>query len=133
VAAAGRPGADRPGGGRGEDEAADEVVQALQGWVRAWSAGDVKQYLGHYASAFRPPGGQSRAAWEVSRRERVGKGKGISVQMQSPRVTFARPDEAVVTFRQIYRSASLNTSGRKRVTMTRSGGRWLILKEEVVR
>jgi Flp pilus assembly protein TadD len=133
AAAAGRPGADRQGGSRGEDDAADDVVQALQGWARAWSAGDVKQYLGHYAPGFRPPGGQSRTAWEASRRERVGKGKGISVQIQSPKVTFARPEEAVVTFRQIYRSASLNTSGRKRVTMTRSGSRWLILKEEVVR
>jgi tetratricopeptide (TPR) repeat protein len=133
AAATGRPGGDGQGSSRGDDEAANEVIQALQNWARAWSAGDVKQYLSHYAPGFRPPGKQSRAAWEASRRERVAKGKGIAVQIQSPKVTFARAGEAVVTFRQIYRSASLNTSGRKRVTMTRSGSRWLILKEEVVR
>lgn len=124
-----------PAGGKGSEaaEAEDEVVRALQGWARAWSAGDTKQYLGYYAPGFRPPGGQSRSAWEQSRRERVVKGKRIVVQVQAPKVTFARPEEAVVLFRQIYKSDSLSTSGRKQITMVRQNGRWLIQREEVVR
>lgn len=114
-------------------EADEEVVRTLQAWARAWSSGDTKQYLGYYAPGFRPPGGQSRAAWEQSRRERVVKGKRIVVQVQAPKVTFARPEEAVVLFRQIYKSDSLSTSGRKQITMVRQNGRWLIQREEVVR
>jgi len=127
----------KPGstGGKPSDaaEAEEEVVRTLQSWARAWSSGDTKQYLGYYASGFRPPGGQSRAAWEQSRRERVVKGKRIVVQVQAPKVTFARPEEAVVLFRQIYKSDSLSTSGRKQITMVRQNGRWLIQREEVVR
>lgn len=124
-----------PAGGKGPEtaEAEDEVVRTLQAWARAWSSGDAKQYLGFYAPGFRPPGGQSRAAWEQSRRERVVKGKRIVVQVQGPKVTFARPEEAVVLFRQSYQSDSLSTSGKKRVTMVRQNGRWLIQREEVVR
>jgi hypothetical protein len=127
----------KPGaaGGKASEaaEAEDEVVRTLQAWARAWSSGDTKQYLGYYAPGFRPPGGQSRAAWEQSRRERVVKGKRIVVQVQAPKVTFARPEEAVVLFRQIYKSDSLSTSGRKQITMVRHNGRWLIQREEVVR
>lgn len=126
-----KPGA--AGKGAEAAEADEEVVRTLQAWARAWSSGDTKQYLGYYAPGFRPPGGQSRAAWEQSRRERVVKGKRIVVQVQAPKVTFARPEEAVVLFRQIYKSDSLSTSGRKQITMVRQNGRWLIQREEVVR
>mgnify|MGYP002788839183 FL=1 len=127
-----KPGAtgDSPSDAAGAE---DEVVRTLQAWARAWSAGDARQYLAYYAPGFRPPGGQSRAAWEQSRRERVVKGKRIVVQVQAPKVTFAKPEEAVVTFRQVYQSDSLSTSGRKRITMVRQNGRWLIQREEVVR
>ncbi|MBK8015336.1 MAG: tetratricopeptide repeat protein [Betaproteobacteria bacterium] len=124
---------DKEPPGRETADPQADVLRALQAWAKAWSAGDIKQYLGFYAPGFRPPGGQSRADWEQSRRDRVGKGKRITVQVQGPKVTFARPEEAVVTFRQLYQSESLKTSGRKRVTMIRANGRWLIQQEEVVR
>lgn len=110
-----------------------EVLRALDHWVKAWSSGDANAYLGAYAPAFKPPGGQNRAEWERSRRERVVKGKRIAVQALNPKVTFAGPEEAVVTFRQIYQSDSLKTSGSKRLVMVRSAGRWLIQREELGR
>ncbi len=127
-----KPGASGTRGAEGNDPEGD-VVRTLQAWAKAWSSGDSKQYLSYYAPGFRPPGGQSRSAWEQSRRERVVKGKRIVVQVQTPKVTFARPEEAVVIFRQSYQSESLATSGKKRVTMVRQNGRWLISQEEVIR
>ncbi len=106
-----------------------DVLHAVDGWARAWSSGDTKTYLAHYAPSFKPPQGQSRAAWEQSRRDRVVKGKRISVQVQKPKVTFAGPEEAVVVFRQFYQSETLKTSSTKKLTLTRSGGRWLISAE----
>ncbi|MEI7969238.1 MAG: tetratricopeptide repeat protein [Betaproteobacteria bacterium] len=128
-----KPPADPPIQAKDAPDPEADVLRSLQGWAKAWSAGDTRQYLAYYAPGFRPPGGQSRSEWEQSRRERVGKGKKILVQIQNAKVTFARPEEAVVTFRQSYQSESLRTSGRKRVTMLRSNGRWLIQQEEVVR
>jgi len=111
----------------------EEVLKAVDGWVKAWSSGDAKAYLDHYAANFKVPGGQSRAAWEQARRERVAKGKRISVQAVNPKVTFASPDEAIVTFRQLYQSESLKTSGMKKLTLVRISGRWLIQQEDIVR
>lgn len=110
-----------------------EVLRALDQWVKAWSSGDANAYLGAYAPTFNPPGDQSRADWERSRRDRVVKGKRIAVQAVNPRVTFAGPEEAVVSFRQVYQSDTLRTSGSKRLVMVRSAGRWLIQREELGR
>lgn len=117
-------------------EAADpqaEVLRAVEQWIKAWSSGDAATYLGFYAPGFKPPGGQSRSAWEQSRKARVVKGKRIVVQAQNPKVTFASPEEAVVSFRQVYQSDTLKASGAKRLVMVRSGSRWLIQQEELGR
>ena len=111
----------------------EEVLKAVEGWTRAWSSGDAKGYLEYYGPTFKVPGGQARAAWEQSRRDRVVKGKRINVQAQNPKVTFASPDEAIVTFRQSYQSESLKSSSMKKLTMVRSGGRWLIQQEDLGR
>lgn len=110
-----------------------DVLRAVEGWARAWSSGDTKTYLAHYAPTFKPPAGQSRAAWEQSRRDRVVKGKRINVQVQKPKITFAGPEEAVVVFRQSYQSDTLKTSSMKKLTLQRSAGRWLISAEGMAR
>ena len=106
-----------------------DVLRAVDGWARAWSSGDAKIYLAHYAPSFKPPRGQSRAVWEQARRDRVVKGKRINVQVQKPKVTFASPEEAVVLFRQAYQSETLKTSSMKKLTLVRSAGHWLISTE----
>lgn len=106
-----------------------DILRAVDGWARAWSSGDAKSYLGHYAPNFKPPGGQTRAAWEQARRDRVVKGKRINVQVQKPKVAFANPEEAGVVFRQLYVSDTLKTSSMKKLTLQRSSGRWLISSE----
>jgi hypothetical protein len=55
------------------------------------------------------------------------------VQALSPKVTFASPDEAIVTFRQVYQSESLKASSMKKLTLVRTGGRWLIQQEDIAR
>lgn len=125
-----------PANGPKAKESADpqtDVIKALQAWARAWSAGDAKTYLSFYAPWFKVPGEQSRSEWEESRRERIAKGRKINVQVMNPKVTFARPEEAVVTFRQSYHSDTLKASGVKRMTLVRVNGRWLIQQEDIVR
>jgi tetratricopeptide (TPR) repeat protein len=116
-----------------DNDPQEEVLKAVEGWTKAWSSGDAKAYLDHYGPNFKVPGGQTRAAWEQSRRDRVVKGKRINVQALSPKVTFASPDEAIVTFRQVYQSESLKASSMKKLTLVRTGGRWLIQQEDIAR
>ncbi|MGH6631187.1 MAG: L,D-transpeptidase Cds6 family protein, partial [Burkholderiales bacterium] len=110
-----------------------EVMSAVNGWAKAWSDKDVKAYVSHYSPKFDPGGGQSRDAWAATRSDRITRPKSIEVVVQSPEVTFAEADTANVSFRQTYRSDVFTTTGNKTLTLVRSGGRWLIVKEQIDR
>jgi len=110
------------------DSERDDVLAAVHGWAKAWSAQDVKNYLNYYGSDFHTPGGQSRKAWENERRSRiVGKGR-ISVQVESPQVTL-NGNTATVKFRQIYLSDRLTANTRKTLVFEKHGGKWQIRQE----
>jgi tetratricopeptide (TPR) repeat protein len=113
------------------DHNADEVLQAVHAWANAWSANDVPEYLAHYASTFKTPGGMPRSKWEAQRKARVGKPRKIQVEIEAPKVKFNEKNRATVKFRQHYRSGSLNVSGIKTLEMVKSGNQWLIQKEQV--
>lgn len=110
------------------DSERDDVLAAVHGWAKAWSAQDVKSYLNYYGSDFRTPGGQTRKAWEDERRSRiVGKGR-ISVQIESPQVAL-NGNTATVKFRQIYLSDRLTANTRKTLVLEKHGGKWQIRQE----
>ena len=114
--------------GKAETEA---VLAAVNGWAKAWSAKDADAYLAHYAPGFQVPGGEPRAAWEAMRRDRITKPKSIEVTVGSPKVSFDANGQAVVSFRQGYKSDTLNTSGAKTLVLTKNNDRWLIFQERM--
>jgi len=135
VAAAATPGAkdkklppNPPAPGGAETEA---VLAAVMGWAKAWSAKDADAYLAYYAPGFQVPGGEPRAAWEATRRDRITKPKSIEVTVGSPKVSFDASGRAIVSFRQGYKSDTLNTAGAKTLTLTKISDRWLIIQERM--
>ena len=106
-----------------------DVAKALDAWATAWSSKDVKSYLAHYASEFKTPGGVSRATWETERRQRINKPGSIEVEIEKLNVKISG-DVATATFRQKYRSASLNVSSAKTLGLVRRDGKWLIVTEQ---
>src|SRR5688500_9615772 len=111
-------------------DTAAEVLQAVNGWARAWSNRDVDAYLAHYAKEFKTPKGQPRADWENNRRARIGGAKPISVEVDAPQVKMQGADQATVPFRPAYRSDTFKSASRKTLTLIRSDGRWLIQDED---
>jgi len=109
------------------------VLKTLNDWAKAWSSKNVSGYLGYYAKDFKVPGGENRAAWEKSRKERIGKPKSIHVTIESPRVIFSDASHASITFKQAYKSASLSTSTQKTVVLVKIGDKWLIQQERIGR
>lgn len=106
----------------------DDVLKAVNGWARAWSAQDVKGYLNYYAGDFQVPNGQSRKAWEDDRRARIaGKGS-INVKVESPQITV-NGNTATVKFRQVYVSDRLTANTRKTLVLAKQGGKWQIKQE----
>jgi tetratricopeptide (TPR) repeat protein len=110
---------------------ADEVVKTVNQWARAWSSNDVAGYLGHYATDFKTPKGESRADWEAQRKSRIAKPRKIRVNVDSEKVVFNDNGRATVTFRQHYESGGLKVASTKTLVMVRLGDKWLIQQERV--
>jgi len=112
-------------------ENTDAVLAAVNGWARAWSNKNPDAYLSYYAPDFQVPGGEARATWEATRRDRIIKPKSIQVSVGSPKVSFDADGHAVVKFRQGYKPDTLNTSGAKTLTLVKNNDRWQILQERM--
>ncbi|MEO8165250.1 MAG: DUF4440 domain-containing protein, partial [Betaproteobacteria bacterium] len=68
---------------------------------------------------------------EATRRDRIVKPKSIEVTVSSPKISFDSNDQAVVRFRQGYKSDTLNTSGTKTLTLVKNADRWQIVQERM--
>jgi len=126
-----RSGATKPAEkpARAQDGSGDEVLQTVLAWAGAWSKQNVETYLAFYAQDFKTPKGEARSEWEAVRRQRISGPKKIEVAVESPKVTLRDQNNAVVSFRQMYRSDNLNIKSSKTLVMVRSDGRWLIQQE----
>ena len=109
-------------------DAKAEVAAAIADWARAWSGKDVKGYLAHYAPDFELPGGESRAAWEKQREERISRPKSIDVQAKVLS-TQVSGSQATVKIRQSYKSDTLKSHTTKTLRLEKAGDRWLIKQE----
>ena len=107
-----------------------EITNAIDLWAAAWSRKDLKAYLAAYARDFKTPAGQSRAAWDTERQQRINKPGAIQVSYENLRISIDG-DTATVKFRQHYKSASLKTSSNKTMLMGKRDGKWQILQERV--
>ncbi|HWA38590.1 MAG TPA: tetratricopeptide repeat protein [Burkholderiales bacterium] len=127
-----KPVAEKPAPKAAQTPAASEpaeITKTLNAWAQAWSNKNADAYLAFYSRDFKTPGGEARAAWEKSRRERIAAPKSIAVAIASPKVTMSGSNQAKVTFRQSYRSDKLKTNSTKTLVMVKSDGRWLIQQE----
>ena len=107
-----------------------KVTAAIEAWARAWSAKDTKSYFAAYAPEFEVPGGESRAAWEKQRTERIEKPKSIEVGVKVVSMEI-KGNQAKATVRQSYKSDTLKNTTTKTLSLIRSGDRWLITQERV--
>lgn len=124
-----KPAAEKPAAAKAANA---DVMVTVNAWAKAWSSKDVDGYLAFYARDFKTPGGESRADWEKSRRQRITAPKTISVTIDAPKVKVGADGVASVTFRQGYRSDVLKgTSTTKTLVLGWVDGRWLIQQERV--
>lgn len=112
--------------------AESDIQNAIAGWTKAWSDGDVEAYLAAYAPGFVPADGATRKAWEVQRRQRVDKGRGIVVKVRDIRVESADANRAKVIFVQQYSARGLTDLSNKTLSLERQNGQWRITRETAV-
>lgn len=104
------------------------VLDAVDGWAKAWSARDVEGYLAFYAEDFKTPNGESRNEWQKTRKERIRKPTPIEVEVQNPKVSLDG-DHATISFSQSYRAGGNAMRTSKTLHMKKTGERWLITQE----
>jgi len=112
-----------------KNDGGKEASKTVMAWAAAWSARNTDKYLAFYAADFKTPDGETRAAWEAVRRERIGKPKYIHIGIRNMAIKFIDSNHATVKFRQSYRASHLKTSGNKTLLMVKSGDKWLIQEE----
>jgi ketosteroid isomerase-like protein len=135
VAAATAPPATAPATPPPKDEAAPmpsdqaaPIEDTVKGWAKAWARQDVNKYLDYYAANFKTPKGESRRAWEQTRRSRIKSPKSIAVDVSNIK-TEIDGNRAEVRFKQNYRADRIAKRTNKTLILNKSGNRWLIVEE----
>jgi ketosteroid isomerase-like protein len=103
--------------------------EAVIAWAAAWSAKDTAAYLSSYAADFKTPKGETRAAWEAARKERISTPKFIHVEVRISAVQPIDINHVAVKFRQSYKADHMKVSSNKTLLMVKTGGKWLIQEE----
>ena len=105
------------------------LLDAMMGWVNAWSARNVPGYLQAYSKNFKPQRGLTRDAWVAQRTASISDAQKIEVVLSDINVDVRGPKSATSTFVQTYRSASYQDIVQKTLEWENVDGRWQILSE----
>jgi ketosteroid isomerase-like protein len=106
-----------------------EVEKTVKEWAHAWARQDVDEYLSYYAGNFKTPKGESRRAWEQTRRSRIGSPKTIDIDITGIKSEIDA-DRASVSFKQHYRADRIAKRTSKTLQLQKNGDRWLIVQEQ---
>ncbi len=107
------------------------LIDFARAWARAWSEQRVEDYLGLYATDFRPAGELGRGEWEEQRRSRILRPRRIEVELSAFEAAPISAERAQIAFEQSYASDSYSDSVRKTFELIREGGAWKILAERL--
>ncbi|MDD2929804.1 MAG: tetratricopeptide repeat protein [Sideroxydans sp.] len=106
-----------------------EIMQATRDWAAAWSAKNVKRYLGFYAAEFKTPNGETRNAWEKMRHDRVSKPKSIKVAIDNAQVQMVDANHASISFTQTYNASHFKSVNNKTLDWVKTSKGWQIAEE----
>lgn len=101
---------------------------AANDWAAAWSARDLKKYLGYYSDNFQPITRADREDWKRFRAQRLDK-PSISVTLDHMMTRQTGPNSCEVTFYQHYSSSDYSDDVAKKLVLEREGKDWKIIKE----
>ena len=101
---------------------------AVKDWAAAWSAKDLKKYLGYYSDSFQPLTVADRDGWRQLRAARLNK-PSISVELENVKAKQLSGDSCEVSFNQHYRSSDYNDDVAKVLVLKRENNGWKVIRE----
>ena len=105
------------------------ITDAVNNWAKAWSGKNLDKYFASYADSFKPAKGESRKAWQATRKDRVSKPASINVELANQKVILDGADNAKVSFKQIYSAGGKPIRTNKTLMLKKTDGAWLIEQE----
>lgn len=113
-----------------QDNNIQSVETTLQAWLAAWSAQAIDMYLSFYHNKYRPANGMSHKGWVQSRRYRLKKPRWIKVSLSELDIKKQGKTQAVVNFKQTYKSNSFSDVSYKQVVLINTDDGWRIFREK---
>ncbi len=103
------------------------IKEMIDGWLRAWSAKDIKTYGDYYAKHFRSRG-MNRRRW-LRYKNRLNR-KYAYIKVTAENLKIEKGDSrSIATFMQTYRSPGYRAIGTKKLVLVREDGQWKIFRE----
>ena len=104
-----------------------EIPEMIEGWLKAWSEKNIKEYGKYYAEDFLSKG-ISKKKWLRQKNALNRKYKYIKVKMDDLKIN-KRKDMGSVSFIQNYQSDTYRAVGRKKLLLKLEKGEWKIYRE----
>ncbi|MDZ4150788.1 nuclear transport factor 2 family protein, partial [Methylicorpusculum sp.] len=104
------------------------VSDALNLWRNAWEARDFDSYIAMYADSFEPQRFSDRETWMQDRKSKLENAANLEIVLENIRIEV-KVDDAIVRFKQIYKSAKFSDTVNKVLHLRNIEGKWLIIKE----
>jgi len=107
-----------------------ELAYRIEGWRRAWEAGNLDAYLSYYGADFTPTDGKSLEQWKNSRAKLVSPQRSIQLELKDFSVSYDEPsNRSLVRFTQYYKSGSFEETVSKRLILASQNNQWKIIAE----
>jgi murein L,D-transpeptidase YafK len=108
-----------------------EVRTFLASWHQSWEKKDLARYMDCYSKNFRGQG-KGWEQWKQHKKSLNARYRQIQVALEDVQIKKVG-DQVMVSFRQVYRSDSLKSSGQKNLTLRQEGSSWKIFREDFAR
>ena len=112
-----------------EEGNSQSVEKVLHAWAAAWSAQAVDIYLSFYHNKYKPRNGMSQKNWIQSRKYRLTKPRWIKISLLDLKIKKQGKRQAVVNFKQVYKSNSFNDMSYKQIVLINTNSGWRIFRE----
>jgi len=104
-----------------------EIQDFLANWKESWETKDLNRYMDCYSKSFRSQG-KGWEKWREHKNNLNSLYRQIQVSLEDVKILH-KNGEALVSFRQNYRSDALRSTGQKSLILRLEGDSWKIIRE----
>lgn len=106
----------------------DAVKKFVYDWSDAWKSKDIERYISFYSESFKSSG-MNYSEWKNDKGSKFGRIKTITLTISDIKIRRIDENKFEVSFRQIYKTESMNNKGIKKLTILKANDGLKIVSE----